>query len=590
MSDLVATAPRSLHASSLPTFRERPVVPLSDVLLRRHNFFDLYPPDVIGADDLEYARRVLEENALGEYGTLPRLDFHRYEKWRTVEKSCLINRFYFLPPLAKRAALTRDESLARLIVDTMLHFIDSFPPPPTREAVIQHQTETYWIRDNEYNKKSYDEIQRDETDVRYIWFDMQPASRAIHFLHALHFLREFRCITPDEWRKMCFSLHQHAETILHGEFVLKLLVGDNHQSLRAVALLMVGGFLKGVGRWKEFVDDGVRIIQFHSREGFFADGALKEISPSYHFMVAWHVRDAVMLSRLHGFALDPACEQQLRRSLAYARAVCDPRGVTVVFNNGREVCPKAFLESMEFLGETSAAQETSFFPDAGVAVLQRAGFYLLLDASPFTGVDSHYQAGKNAPVLWLRDKPFLADSGCCLYDDELFSKWYKQAEAHSTLLVDGAGDSRLKGIYDWQTFATVRCDGWQRESDGTQRIAATLTSNDPAWTGIRWTRTIRVTPANTVEIADRVESPRRVQLSFVFNLHPDVAVECGPNAARLRNGGVVVRCAWQSRQPLRLETQPGRCYTGSAHRDAQRILIHLEGDGTLDLHTHLTSL
>jgi hypothetical protein len=44
------------------------------------------------------------DDALRDFGTLPTLDIKRFERWRSVQKSCWINRFYWIVPLAKRAA------------------------------------------------------------------------------------------------------------------------------------------------------------------------------------------------------------------------------------------------------------------------------------------------------------------------------------------------------------------------------------------------------------------------------------------------------------------------------------------------------
>jgi hypothetical protein len=80
--------------------------PLSDALLRKHNFFELYPLDGGGyfimkehletLDDLEIADKILNLKVLDSFGDLPNIDFKKFERWRSVEKSCWINRFYFM--------------------------------------------------------------------------------------------------------------------------------------------------------------------------------------------------------------------------------------------------------------------------------------------------------------------------------------------------------------------------------------------------------------------------------------------------------------------------------------------------------------
>jgi len=61
---------------------------LSDGLLKKYNFFELYPPDGGGGlifhempgtmKDREICRKIIQENALGEFGSLPELDFKKF--------------------------------------------------------------------------------------------------------------------------------------------------------------------------------------------------------------------------------------------------------------------------------------------------------------------------------------------------------------------------------------------------------------------------------------------------------------------------------------------------------------------------------
>lgn len=574
--------------------------PLDDDLLLRSNFYELYPLDGGGSmithsivpdiRDEAYARRILDEGAMDEFGGLPRLDYRRFERWRTAEKSCWLNRFYWIVPSAKRYAQTGDERLARLIIDTLLDFINSCPPPADRDEVIRHMREVFYERDHTYNESTYEEIQRNESDIRYIWFDFQLASRVLHWIHAVHFLSRSPSVRREEWEKIVASLYQHALVIYYGERYSeysKLVPGANHQSLRGLTLLYAGTFLRGFGLWEKFLELGSIICNFHSREGFFADGALKEVSPAYHAFQMWHERDAFLLSKRYGFPLDADMESRLRLHAVFLNAVSDPGGHSVALNDAYPVPTSRFMKSLHFLGDALAPRETVFFPDAGIAVLRRSDLFFLFDASVFTGRMSHYHAGKNAPILWAGDKPFFVDSGCCSYDDERVSAWYRAARAHSTLLVDGEGDGNLISIYEFTNHATLRCDGWKHGTDGSMRIAAALQSDAPSWKDIVWSRTIAVKGQNRVEIADRVDSPRAVQWTFIFNLHPDVEVALEGTCARLRNGLVRLRLDMRGSVPCEPAIEKGWCYLDFQHRESRRVVVHLRGRGPLELRSAL---
>ena len=86
--------------------RDFPCPPaLGDELLKKYQFFELYPLDGGGRfitqelfgtlDDAVITRKILTTPVLEEFGGLDELDFGRFERWRTIEKSCWLNRFYF---------------------------------------------------------------------------------------------------------------------------------------------------------------------------------------------------------------------------------------------------------------------------------------------------------------------------------------------------------------------------------------------------------------------------------------------------------------------------------------------------------------
>ena len=591
----------SKNASSISTSPEfHP--PLSDGLLLELNFFDLYPLDGGGAlvspemvsstKDRPFADQILEEDALRDFGTLPKIDHKRFERWRTGQKSCWINRFYWLLPLAKRVALTRDPELARLVVDCLLHFIDTCPPPADRQEILSHMQRVYDRRDNSYNQATYDEIQQDETDIEYIWFDMEPASRLIHWVHVVHFLKLGATIHPADMEKILASMYHHGKVIYYGEHDQReLLTGDNHQSLRGIALLYAGAMFPGMPLADGFIEDGIRIMNFHSVEGFFNDGALTEISPSYHAFQVWHVRDAYLLSKQVGFKLDSCVEEQLRKSSAYLDAVTAPNGETVTINDAYPFAADAFLRSIDFLGESSASQNaSSAFPDAGIFVHRSDDLYLLFDASPFIGRASHHHCGKNALVLWVAGRPLLVDSGCPPYDDQAYISWYRCGRAHSSLLVDGEGDGTIQAIWDIQCLAEAQCDGWSSLAGGEAQLRSTMAGIAGSWEGLTWTRTVTVKPDSEIEVLDAVESPSESTLTFVFNLHPNVSVTTGGNYADYTNEGVGLRHRWESSARCEASVEKGKCIVGFEERGNRQLLLKMRTQGSATINSTIARL
>lgn len=228
------------------------------------------------------------------------------------------------------------------------------------------------------------------------------------------------------------------------------------------------------------------------------------------------------------------------------------------------------------------------FPDAGISVFRKEGIFLLFDASPFTGRASHYHAGKNAFTLWVKGKPFFVDSGCCSYDNELYSTWYRTGQAHSSLLVDGQADGQLRAFCDFATHATPQLAPWSHAADGADTTSSALTSTTPAWEGVVWTRTMRVGVEKRIEICDCVRSRRQVQLSFIFNLHPDALLDAAGHCAVIRNGGVQLNVTWQSSAPLSVETNRGCAFLDFEQRESRQARVELAGQGVVELSTVIT--
>ncbi|OGV34809.1 MAG: hypothetical protein A2020_09825 [Lentisphaerae bacterium GWF2_45_14] len=564
--------------------------PLSDRLLKEYNFFELYPFDgggnfihmeILGTvDDREIFEKI-KNGALNDFGTLPEIASRRFEFWRTIEKSCWINRYYFIVPLAKRYWLTKDESIAVLVKDTMLNFIRGNKPPQGKEEIGNHIRRVYENRDSNYNSKTIEEYSLDEHDVEYIWFDFQPASRVIHFLYSMYFLKDSPSVSSAEWEEMENSIKDHALLIMTGEkHFNKLKISDNHQSVRSLALLFAAAFFNGADIASEFLSEGIRIASFHILNDYFNDGVLKEVSPSYHFFETWHMRDAYLLSRQYAFALPEEASAILKNAGLFSSAIAQPDSTSAVINDGYALKLEGFLASLpddcRVSGEDSGH---SYFPDAGLAVFRDAGTYLLFDFSCFTGQFSHYHGGKNSFTYWAGNKPFFIDSGCCNYDNPLFAKWFKTPAAHSSLLIDGCGDAALEGTYKWLYFPDLCHTPWTKEADDSQIISVSLKSPVPEWKDIEWERKIKVSGDRHVSISDRIIAAGSKKLTFNFVLHPDVSYDIRDGEVFLSNGETELTMSFCSWSEAVIDRLPCKAYIGGELKNTFRITVSLMAVG-----------
>jgi Heparinase II/III N-terminus/Heparinase II/III-like protein len=567
-------------------------LPMSNELLTEFNFFELYPFDgggnfinakiLGGVDDLQIAKNILN-GALDDFGSLPCLDFAKFERWRSIEKSCWLNRFYFIVPLAKYYKTSNDEEIAVLVKDTMLHFIRNYSPPQAPEEIKTHLDYVYGIRDNDYNKNTYEENQLDETDVQYIWFDFQPASRIIHFLYALHFIKDSNSLTDSEFSEMLAGIKAHAQLIAvsEGKFE-KLKSPSNHQSIRGLSLLYAGTFFDD----DFFLSEGIRICKFHIENDYFIDGVLKEISPSYHVFETWHVRDAYILSKKHDFIISEHHKKVLRGAAEFARSIQQPDNCSTIIDDGYALSLLPFLRSLPeniLSDDYRQRQKFSYYPDAQLGFYSDAKQYICFDASLNPGKFSHYHAGKNALTYFYEEQPIFVDSGCCSYDDPKFLD-YKRADSHSSLLVNGAGDGVFDGLYYCPDYTAPECSGWQDN-----KISSTITSTVAEWENIIWHRTLKV-EETCLKLSDQMgnTSGLKKEFTFIFNLHPDVQSRIiNRHQVSLENNKCLLIMNFNAFPDLEIIKKTGQCFINSKHQQSTQIHVKIKSSANFKLNTKI---
>ena len=545
--------------------------PLSENLLWNNNFFELYPFDGGGyfithdlintLDDESIYQKILYENALEKFGSLERPDFRRFEYWNTIELSCWINRLYFLVPLSKIAVIKNNLSVMELVKDTILYYQKQYPPPQGRDAVCEYGRQILEHRDQDYNEGGSCK----DSPIDYQWFDFQPASRIVNVVNALNFLRDSPAISLDEWEKLDHFIYSNAETIYLDETYRCPLECGNHQALRGLALLYGATYFKGESFAHDWLVKGIEIINFHAEHDYHEDGLLKEISPSYHVFETWIIRDAFLLAKQYGFQLAPVVETVLKKAFLVCHTLTQPNGCMIVIDDGYPLKSSAFLESFPIPTRQSSR---ILFSKAQIAANRSCSWFTVLDSSPFTGKYSHYHAGKNAVTIWFDQYPFIIESNCCSYDQSDHSKWYKLAQAHSTLLINKQGDGLLNGRCSWSCWAETQIKQIKKNS-----TAGSLVSSAPDWDGIHWIRYLQNT--RDVIIRDHVEADKLKDMEFLFILHPDVLAEIKSDKIILENH-VRLQLKWKSSNLINWKLLPGKVFLNGTSQLSQRLSATVE--------------
>jgi len=501
---------------------------LSDSLLKKYNFLELYPPDgggnfimreLFGAiDDREIAGMILNSDVMAEFGGVEQIDFKRFERWRSIEKSCWINRCYFIVMLARTAWLDKNTALAEKVLRLMLHFNRSCPPPDDLQA--------HWQRVNkrmveDYNSKSPAEIAADETDVEYVWYDMQVAQRLISFLYATYFISGLLTGRERELAEVEALLKKHVRIIADQE-AFQQPYCDNHQSLRAIACYWGVPLLRKDADYEAVYRRIFDLCCWHIVNEFMpGSGALFENSPSYHAFVLWHARDFSLLAKRRGETLPAEVERRFDAAKKALYAYRRPDGLSLTVNDSYQYSLDGFAES---LGTDEHCEDFTVLKPGGIASGRCGKCYASMDVSGFIGEFSHYHGGKNSPVILWQDEPFLEDPGCPSYDTPEFTLCRK-SDVHSTLLVDGKGDTHAYSMYGFDRWAELEYDDfWLDNGDGTRSFNSVLTSNVEEWRGIRWRRCL--TMGNSfVKLNDRVNgNGEKHTYTLLFTLAPQVEI------------------------------------------------------------------
>ena len=539
-------------------------------LFDKYSFFELYPFDgggsfinreIIGTvNDAEYTAAVVEKGALDEFGGYRNVDFLKFNFWRTIERTSWINRMYFIAPMANHARKTGDKKLAREVMEVILRFAakEEYKAPATQQATCDFHDEILRRRDEEYNALGPDF----NAPVPYEWFDFQPASRIIHGLYAMYFVKDMDVVTDEEWQILEEFVFTHGQNIFWAEESHIKLHPSNHQALRGMALLTACAFFKGTRGTEKWLPVAEKMCDYHIRMDFLADGMLNDLSPSYHFFESWITRDALKIAARENYNISEEAKTRAAKAFDICRALRQPDGFSTVVSDGYPLDMSIFIAS---LGDEKEKEEVEMLLDAAKIAVKKdsRGNFLLFDCSPLLARLSHFHGGKQAVSCFFKGEAFLMDPGCCSYDDEDFSEYFKQSSNHSSMLINGQGDSVLQGLYTWLAASDCKVSPWQ---DGV--ITSTMTSNAPQWENALWTRKVDF-KCGKLELTDAVELPEEKEVTFVFALRSGVACTVDGCKAILSAGKVTVEALF----PYPVEVVEGKEFKHFVKEKALKLVM-----------------
>ncbi len=351
-------------------------------------------------------------------------------------------------------------------------------------------------------------------------------------------------------RRLLAGLFQHG---LYLERNLSVYFSPNTHLLgEAVALHALGALFPALPRSRAWEQTGARIVKEQMAAQVREDGSHFEQSSYYHVY-------ALDMFLFHAVLRRPSPEYagKIRRMASYVAALLGPArrlpflgdddggrffhpygardrfaratlatAAALLGENAsgcatEDACEQAaWWIGPEALGaHNSAACDSRFFPDAGVAVMTSGDVQIVIDAGPFgAGSGGHSHSDTLALTVRARGEDILVDPGTYTYIGEPWRDRFRSSAMHNTLRIDGLDQATPAGPFRWSGRPQARVLEW---TSGTGRdvLAASC-----SYSGFTHERRVTLDKPRRLVIEDAVHGPPGEHLVEQY-WHPGAPVQ-----------------------------------------------------------------
>lgn len=343
---------------------------------------------------------------------------------------------------------------------------------------------------------------------------LEVALRLISWSWVLHLLGDARALSPDLSLQMIGAIHDHAAHV--EKYLSRCFSPNTHLTGEALGLFYAGAIfpdLRAAARWRAL---GSRILVEESGRQVLPDGVHFEQSTCYHMYTIEILLHFLVLAGRIGLDVPAAVAGTVQRMLDFLLAVRRPDGSIpqIGDGDGGALLPLARRHPEEARGlfstaaalfrrpdyawaaggpspetvwllgsdglaafeglepEPPAPPPSRLFPGGGYAVMGDGwapdAHHLIFDVGPLgcpvSGGHGH------ADLLSLQcsvfGKAFLSDPGTFCYTPE--SRWrdhFRGTPAHSTVVIDGLGQSEPAGPFSWRARPRARLRLWTSDKE-----------------------------------------------------------------------------------------------------------------------------
>jgi heparinase II/III-like protein len=336
---------------------------------------------------------------------------------------------------------------------------------------------------------------------------LEIAFRSISWIWALHFAKQSARLTPEILLRLLKFLYLNAR---HLQIFLSTYFSPNtHLTGEALGLFYIGTLFpefREAAHWREL---GLKILLEQLDRHVQSDGVYFEQSSYYHRYTTDFYLHLLILLTANDEALPQKLIEKLLLLLDHLMYITRPDGTTPLFGDddggrlmkldmsaendfrstlaigaalfkrgdykfvsGEEAQEVLWLLGPEGIDEfhnvvpTKPAKQSCAFPVGGYIVMrdgwERESNYTLFDCGPH-GVSNcgHAHADALALDLAANGQTVLVDPGTYTYtSSKKLRDWFRGAEAHNTVTLDGQPSSIPAGPFTWKTIAHASCSKW----------------------------------------------------------------------------------------------------------------------------------
>lgn len=352
---------------------------------------------------------------------------------------------------------------------------------------------------------------------------------------------------------------------------------NNHLIGEAAALYLLGCFFPEFDEAASWRSRGWSVLVEHHGNQYYQDGGSTEQATFYHNYCLGFLLLAVLVRQRRGESVEGKMLDAIERALEFTMWMTRGDGTVPRFgdvDNARSIRfenpPLWDFRNLLCLGatmfrrvdmkavagsfsedalwllsveeqdryeqlEADVPQETSkAFPDSGYYIMrsgwQEEDHHLAFDCGPIAGglhssavpSSAHGHSDLMSFTLSVFGKPLLVDGGFYTYDEGPdWHRYFREASAHNTVLVDGASHARFHPSNAWSTVATPGPISWESTSlfEYVECDHAGFCGVDPP---VRHRRSIYWDRQNDWLVLDRLEGTGEHEIEIYFHFAPGV--------------------------------------------------------------------